>query len=609
MDSPADFWSAVWDYCGIVASAPYADVVTYFSQFPGAQWFPGARLNFAENLLKFKDDKLALVGLLETGERHEFTYAELYEAVGRLSAAMRDQGVEAGDRVAGFMPNICETVIAMLAASSIGAIWTACSPDFGIDAAKDRFGQVQPKLLFVTQAYSYNGKLFDCLAKVKAITSAISSVEKIIVIPTDLDRLVLPDDQSLVTYQDFINSTPAQPLKFNQLPFNHPLYIAYSSGTTGTPKCIIHSAGGTLLQHKKEHALHVDIRRDDVLFYFTTCGWMMWNWLVSGLASGCTLVLYEGSPFARRGRVLLDAIDAEGITVFGVSAKYIASLEKVGIKPANSHNLSTLKTILSTGSPLSASSYDYIYRDFKADVCLSSISGGTDILSCFALGNPNLPVYRGELQCRGLGMAVEFWDDEGNIVENGKKGELICTQPFPSVPIGFWNDTDDARFKASYFERWPNNWAHGDYGELTERGGVVIHGRSDTVLNPGGVRIGTAEIYRQVEKIDEVLDSVVVSQEWLEDERIILFIVLRAGVALDDPLVAKIQQTIRDNTSPRHVPAKVVAVTDIPRTISGKTVELAVKNVIHGRPVKNTDVLANPEALQLFTSLPELQAD
>ena len=606
VDHREDFWQSVWNFCDVLASKPGEAPLADGERFPGARWFPGARLNFAENLLRYRDDRTALVSLLEDGTRRSLTFAELFVEVEKLASALRRHGVVAGDRVAGFMPNIIETVVAMLATTSIGAIWSSCSPDFGLSGVCDRFGQIEPRILFTADAYYYNGKTLDCLDRVASIQQQIDGIEKVVVVPlvADSPDLGRVDNAELLT--TFTRGS-GEPIEFAQLPFDHPLYIMYSSGTTGVPKCIVHGAGGTLIQHLKEHQLHTDISREDVLFYFTTCGWMMWNWLVSGLASGCTVVLYDGSPFARDGDLLLDAIDREGITVFGTSAKFIASLDKAGVKPARSHSLASLKTVLSTGSPLSHESYDYVYRDLKADVCLSSISGGTDIISCFVLGNPNLPVYRGEIQCKGLGMAVDILDEDGASLI-GDKGELVCTRAFPSTPVGFWNDPDGSRFREAYFSTWPGVWAHGDYGEITDHGGVVIHGRSDAVLNPGGVRIGTAEIYRQVEKVDAVIDSIVVGQDWEDDVRVVLFVVLRDGLTLDDAIVDELKRTIRANATPRHVPAKVVQVADIPRTISGKIVELAVRNVIHGRPVKNTDALANPEALESFRDRPELGA-
>jgi acetoacetyl-CoA synthetase len=601
---PREFWAEVWDFTGIIATERGDSVLEDAQLFPGARWFGQARLNFAENLLRYRDDTTALVALLEDGARREISYRQLYLQVAQLAASLRAQGVVAGDRVAGFMPNVPETIIAMLATASIGAIWSSCSPDFGINGVMDRFGQIRPKVLFAADGYLYNGKQCDSLERLGSIVDQIDSLERVVVVPV-LNQLPAIDTVGkAVLFSDYLDAD-ADSIDFEQLPFDHPLYIMYSSGTTGVPKCIVHGAGGTLLQHLKEHQLLVDLKREDVFFYFTTCGWMMWNWLVSGLASGATLVLYDGSPFAREGQLLLEAIDNEGITVFGTSAKFIAALEKAEVKPAQNHDLASLKTILSTGSPLSHESFEYIYREFKSDVCVSSISGGTDILSCFVGGCPILPVYVGEIQAPGLGMAVDIWNDEGQPVRQ-EKGELVCTATFPCCPVGFWNDPDGQKFHEAYFDSWPGVWAHGDYGEITAHGGVIIHGRSDAVLNPGGVRIGTAEIYRQVERIEEVIESIVVGQEWQDDVRVVLFVVLRQGVALSDELQGRIRDAIRQNTTPRHVPARIVAVTDIPRTISGKIVELAVRNVVHNRPVKNTDALANPDALELYRNLPEL---
>ncbi len=606
-DSSA-FWRAVWDFCDVVGSPGSERVLINAEQMPGAQWFPDAQLNFAENLLARRDESTAIVSLLENGSRRTLSYCELYLQVAALAAALRELGLEPGDRVAGFMPNVPETVVAMLAASSIGAVWTSCSPDFGFQGVMDRFGQAGPKVLFAADGYYYNGKAHDSLGRLGEIAGNIDSLEQVVVVPLLSDQPEIGGIERAVLWLDLLEEhTACEQIEFTRLPFNHPLYILYSSGTTGVPKCIVHGAGGTLLQHLKEHRLQCDLRAGDVFFYFTTCGWMMWNWLVSGLASGATLLLYDGSPFANEGQLLLDAIDRERITVFGTSAKFIAALEKAGLKPRESHSLGSLRTILSTGSPLAHESFEYVYRDFKQDVCLSSIAGGTDIISCFVGGCPTLPVYSGEIQCRGLGMAVDFWDDSGQPVLS-EKGELVCTQPFPSMPIGFWNDDDGSKYHNAYFAQYNNVWCHGDYGELTEHGGVIIHGRSDAVLNPGGVRIGTAEIYRQVEKLDEVVESIVIGQDWQDDVRVILFVVLREGVELDDELSACIKQTIRENTTPRHVPAKVIAVSDIPRTLSGKIVELAVRNVVHGQPVKNTDALANPEALELYRNLHALRS-
>ena len=605
-----EFWSACWDFCRVIAEARGEVVLEAPGSFssiqpPGARWFPAARLNFAENLLRYRDDQVALVSLLENGRRRSLTYGELYRQVAALAASLREEGVQPGDRVAGFMPNIPETVIAMLATASLGATWSSCSPDFGINGVMDRFGQIEPTVLFTADGYFYNGKTCDSLERVREIAGRIPSLRRVVVVPIVEEAPQLEGIASATVFGSYLSSGVTE-LEFPHFPFDHPLYIMYSSGTTGMPKCIVHGAGGTLLQHLKEHQLLVDLHRSDVFFYFTTCGWMMWNWLVSGLATGATLVLYDGSPFARRGRVLLDAIDAEGISVFGASAKYFAVLEKARQQPGDRYELARLRSVLSTGSPLAHESFEYIYREFKSDLCLSSISGGTDILSCFVGGSPILPVYQGEIQCRGLGMAVEIWNDAGEAV-TGEKGELVCTRPFPCAPIGFWNDPGHEKYRDAYFASWPDVWAHGDYGELTEHGGVVIHGRSDAVLNPGGVRIGTAEIYRQVEKLEEIQESIVIGQEWQDDVRVVLFVVLSEGVELNDALQTRIKDVIRSNTTPRHVPAKIIAVTDIPRTISGKIVELAVRNVVHERPVKNTDALANPEALELYRHLPELR--
>ncbi|HEY8568619.1 acetoacetate--CoA ligase [Microbulbifer sp.] len=608
VENREQFWNQLWDFGEVVASVRGSQILGR-DTMPGAEWFPEARLNFAENLLRFRDDKPALVERLENGRRRELSYGQLFENVERLAAALAAAGVAKGDRVAGFMPNIIDTAVAMLATTSLGAIWTSCSPDFGINGVLDRFGQVEPKILFACEGYFYNGKVIDSLPRLQQIVEQIDSIQKLVVVP--VARSAQQTAESIagldraIELDEFVAKAPARPLTFAQTEFNHPLYIMYSSGTTGVPKCIVHGVGGTLLQHIKEHRLHTDISRDDTLFYFTTCGWMMWNWLVSGLACGATLVLYDGSPFYPAAQSLWDMADEEGISVFGTSAKYIAALEKADCKPRESHKLERLRAVLSTGSPLAHEGFRYVYRDIKSDVCLSSISGGTDIISCFALGNPTLPVYPGELQCRGLGMAVQVWSDDGKPVLE-EKGELVCASSFPCMPIGFWNDADGSKYHGAYFDSWPGVWAHGDYAEITEHGGVIIYGRSDAVLNPGGVRIGTAEIYRQVEKVEEVLDSICIGQDWGDDVRVVLFVVLRQGLTLDDELTQKIRATIRANTTPRHVPAKVIQVADIPRTISGKIVELAVRNVVHGKPVKNQEALANPEALKLYENLAEL---
>jgi acetoacetyl-CoA synthetase len=572
---------------------------------PGARWFEGSRLNFAENLLRYRDERTALVFRGEQGHRESLSYAELYNRVAALAAALRQSGVIEGDRVAAFMPNRMETIIGMLATTSIGAIWSSCSPDFGVNGVLDRFGQVEPKILIATDGYFYAGKTIDSRGRIREVLDKLETVERVVVAPYVEARPDVSMIPKAVLWDDFVEPS-ATDIEFAQLPFDHPVYIMFSSGTTGAPKCIVHGAGGTLIQHLKELVLHTDLGRDDRIFYFTTCGWMMWNWLVSSLAVGATVILYDGQPFTPQPGSLMRMAAEEGISVFGTSAKYLAALEKAGEKPGLNYDLSALKAILSTGSPLLPESFDYVYRDIKRDLCLSSISGGTDIVSCFALGNPILPVWRGELQCRGLGMAVDVYDAEGHPVRR-QKGELVCTRAFPSMPIRFWNDPDGQRYHKAYFERFPGVWCHGDFAELTEHDGVIIYGRSDAVLNPGGVRIGTAEIYRQVQKVPEVLESIAVGQEWKDDIRIVLFVRLREGVTLDDALVDRIRRTIRENATPRHVPAKVLAVTDIPRTISGKIVELAVQDTIHGRAVKNTDALANPQALDEFRDRPELE--
>ena len=606
LEQPEAFWSALWEFGDVRADRRGSRVTEGWPAMPGTRWFPDARLNFAENLLRRRDDGIAIEFAGEGGTRRTLTWRELHDEVARLAAALRAMGIAPGDRVAAWLPNAPETVIAMLAAASIGAIFSSCSPDFGVRGVLDRFGQIRPKVLFAAAAYRYNGKTHDCLARLAEMVPELPGLERVVVTPFAADGMNLSGLGGAATaWADFVAAQPGA-LEFEPLPFDHPLYILYSSGTTGVPKCIVHGAGGTLLQHLKELLLHTDVRRDDRLFYFTTCGWMMWNWLVSGLAAESAIVLYDGSPFHPDGRVLWDLADELAITQFGTSAKWIAACDKAGIKPRETHRLDALRAILSTGSPLLPESFDYVYRGVKPDVQLSSISGGTDIVSCFALGNPVKPVYRGELQCRGLGMAVEIRNDDGEVVEN-ETGELTCSKPFPSMPVGFWNDPDGSRYRAAYFEKFPGVWSHGDYARLTEHGGIVIYGRSDATLNPGGVRIGTAEIYRQVEKLDEVLESLCVGQDWAGDVRVVLFVVLREGVALDEALVQRIRTQIRRNTTPRHVPARVVAVPELPRTVSGKITELAVRDVIHGRPVKNTSALANPDALEHFRDRRELE--
>jgi acetoacetyl-CoA synthetase len=604
IDDTAAFWQALCEFCDVRFSKPADEVLVQPGDMTTAKWFVGSELNYAEHLLRYSGDRAAIIFRGENGDRREFSFDELRQAVVGVAEGLRSAGVEKGDRVAGYLPNCPEAIIAMLAATSIGAIWSSCSPDFGINGVVDRFGQIEPKVLFCADGYFYNGKRHDSLAAVKGVLDDIESIERAVIVPFSSRDFEIGDIRSAVRWEDF--AVEGAVLAFEQLPFDHPLYVMYSSGTTGIPKCIVHGVGGTLLQHLKEHAIHTDIGADDRLFYFTTCGWMMWNWLASGLASGATLILYDGSPFFDDGRILWQIAEEEGMTVFGTGAKYISALEKSGLRPNERFELPRLRAVLSTGSPLPPEGFDFVYDAIAGDVQLSSISGGTDIISCFAAGNPILPVRRGELQCLALGMAVEIFDDEGNSVIN-ENGELVCTKAFPSQPVCFWNDPDDAKYHAAYFERFPGVWAHGDYAEITDKGGMLIHGRSDAVLNPGGVRIGTSEIYRQVEQLDEVLESIAIGQDWEDDVRIILFVVLREGVKLGDDLKQRIRTSIRENTTPRHVPAKIIAVPEIPRTISGKIVELAVRSAVHGEDVKNTDALANPGALEHFRGLAELE--
>jgi acetoacetyl-CoA synthetase len=594
-----EFWNLLWDFCGVIGQKGARTLVDG-ERMPGARWFPDGRLNFAENLLRRRDGADAIVFWGEDRVRRKLSHRNLYDLVSRLAQALSDAGVKKGDRVAGYLPNLPESAAAMLATASLGAIWSSCSPDFGVQGVLDRFGQIEPKVLFCADGYLYGGKEFDCQEKVEAVLARLPSVEQCVVI----DYLGRPATAG-VSLLEFVEAFEPGEIHFERFDFNHPLAILYSSGTTGVPKCIVHGAGGTLLQHLKEHRLHSDVKPGDRLFYFTTLGWMMWNWLVSGLASGATLLLYDGSPFVERGRLLFDFADATGMTHFGTSAKFIDAIAKVGLKPKETHRLERLRTVLSTGSPLLPEGFDYLYANLKDEVCVSSISGGTDIVSCFVLGNPAGPVWRGEIQAKGLGMAVEVFDEQGNSLVS-QKGELVCTRPFPAMPLGFWNDPDGAKYRAAYFEKYPNVWRHGDWCEITAHGGIVIYGRSDAVLNPGGVRIGTAEIYRQVEQLPEVMESLVIGQEWQGDMRVVLFVKLQDGLSLSEELIGSIKQRIRENTTPRHVPAKILQVDDIPRTKSGKIVELAVREVVHGRDVKNLEALANPGALDHFRNRPEL---
>jgi acetoacetyl-CoA synthetase len=608
IDNISDFWAATWEFVRIKASKSYDQIIDDVTKMPGAHWFSGSRLNFAENLLRFRDDRTALVFRGEDRVARRMTYAELYDETARVARSLKTVGVQTGDRVAGFMPNMPETIIAMLAAASIGATWSSCSPDFGTKGVLDRFGQIEPKVLFTADGYFFKGKHFDNLGKISNIIKEISSIEKAVVVPYTQKN---PDIKGLsngVLYEDFRSSESDLNIEFAQLPFDHPLYIMYSSGTTGLPKCMVQSAGGILIHHLKELVLHTDLKREDTIFYFTTCSWMMWNWLVSSLAAGATLVLFDGNPFHPDPGALWKIAQDEKISIFGTSAGYIAALQNAGVKPGKTYDLTPLKAVLSTGSPLSIEGFEYIYRDVKKDLQLASISGGTDLNGCFALGNPMGAVYAGELQCRGLAMKVEAFDENGKSVIN-QQGELVCTAPFPSMPIYFWNDPDKQKYHDAYFDVYPNIWRHGDYILITERGGVVIYGRSDATLNPGGVRIGTAEIYRQVDLLEEIEDCVVVGQSWKNDVRVVLFVKMTQGHELTDEIIKKIKTTIRINASPRHVPAVIVSVPDIPYTHNMKKVELAVNKVIHKRPVLNKDSLKNPESLDYFANLKALQED
>jgi acetoacetyl-CoA synthetase len=649
VEHPDAFWPLVWEFCGVVAEErtgrqPWDEVVIGLDRMAppdselGPRWFPGARLNFAENLLRYADEHPALVFWNERGRQRSLSYADLGQEVARVAAALREHGITPGDRVAGFLPNLPEAVIAMLATTSLGAIWSSCSPDFGANGVIDRFGQIRPRVLFCADGYRYAGKEIDSLARVREVRERIPEIERVVVVPYVANRPEISDIPEAILWGDWLvgqrgsgaagqeseaagqagsNTTPGRSGEEEKLPcrpaallprfeFDHPIYILYSSGTTGLPKCLVHGAGGTLLQHLKELVLHTDLRRTDRIFYFTTCGWMMWNWLVSSLAVGATVVLYDGAPLFRPS-ILWDMVEQERVTVFGTSAKYLAMAEKEGLEPGRTHDLGSLRAILSTGSPLAGHSYDYVYRRIKPDLHLASISGGTDIVSCFALGNPIGPVWRGELQTPGLGMSVQVFDAEGRPVHR-IEGELVCTRPFPSMPVRFWDDPEGSRYRAAYFESYPGVWRHGDWARMTEHGGLVILGRSDATLNPGGVRIGTAEIYRQVEQLPEVVESLVVGQDWEGDVRVVLFVRLREGLTLDQALAGRIRQQIREYASPHHVPRKILQIADIPRTISGKITELAVREVIHGRPVVNLDAMANPQALELFRGLEDLKS-
>jgi acetoacetyl-CoA synthetase len=603
-----DFWAAMWEFAEIKASKPYNKAVSNPNKMPGAKWFSGARLNFAENLLRYRDDRVALIFQGEDREVRKVTYADLYDEVARLAKPLRELGVKPGDRVVGFVPNMPEAIFAMLAATSAGATWSSCSPDFGIKGVLDRFGQIKPKVLFTTNGYWFKGKNLDSIERISNILKELPSIEKVVVVPYTEKEPDIGSIPNAVHYRDFRSSKSNLKIKFEQLPFEHPHYIMYSSGTTGLPKCMVQSAGGVLINQMKELLLHSDLKREDTIFYFTTCGWMMWNWLTCGLAVGATLVLYDGNPFHPNPGALWKMAQDHKITHFGTSAGYIAALMAAGVKPGKEYDLTPLKAVLSTGSPLSVEGFEFIYDEVKKDIQLASISGGSDINGCFAAGNPMGPVYAGELQCRCLAMKVEAFDETGKPVRN-QQGELVCLAASPSMPIYFWDDPNGEKYHNAYFDVYPGVWRHGDFIEINDRGGVVIYGRSDATLNPGGVRIGTAEIYRQVEQLPEIEDSLVVGQDRKGDVRVILFVKPAPGQKLTDDLKKKINTTLRANASPRHVPAKIIAVPDVPYTLNMKKVELAVKKVIQGQAVLNKDALRNPEVLDFYANIKELKED
>lgn len=608
IDNIPDFWANLWEFAPVIFSKPYTQVIDDLTRMPGAKWFSGAQLNFAENLLRYRDDQVAIIFKGEGQPSTKMTYAQLYDEVARVAASLKALGIKPGDRVVGFMPNMPQSIIAMLAAVSMGAVWSSCSPDFGIKGVLDRFGQIKPKILFTANGYLFKGKSLDSLERISDILKQLPSIEKVVVVPYTELKPDISKIPKAIQYRDFISSEKGLQIPFEQLPFDHPLYVMYSSGTTGLPKCMVQCAGGVLIQQLKDLILTTDLKREDTIFYFTTCGWMMWNWLTSSLSVGATLVLYDGSPFYPDPGVLWKMSQDEKITIFGTSAGYIAALQSMNVKPGKNYDLTPLKTVLSTGSPLSVENFEYIYREVKADLQLASITGGSDLNATFAAGNPMGPVYAGEIQCRGLAMKVEAFDENGKPVIN-QQGELVCTAPFPSMPIYFWDDLDGKKYHSAYFDVYPNVWRHGDFIEINDRGGVIVYGRSDATLNPGGVRIGTAEIYRQMEQLEEIEDSVVVGQDWKNDVRVILFVKMAKGYELTEEVKKKIMNTIRVNASPRHVPSKILSVPDVPYTLNMKKVELAVKKVIQGKPVLNKDALRNPEALDFYTGFTELNED
>jgi len=608
IEHPEEFWSDVWEFCGLIASRKGSTVLVDGDKMPGAKWFPEARLNIAENMMRRGDRGDAFVFWDESGFRRRVSYSELTTDVSRAVQALAALGLRSGDRVAAFIPNIPEAGLFALAALSQGMVWSSCSPDFGVEGVVDRFGQIEPKVLFCADGYRYNGEAHDSLARVREIVAQLPTVRKVVVVPHLDPDVDVSDVPKAVRLDEWLRRYQSTDIAFAQLPFNHPAYILFTSGTTGKPKCIVHGAGGSLLQGLKMYKLQFDLRPGDRFFYYCTTNWVVWNLLFGALMAEASVMLYDGSPFARDGRILFEYAQRERITHFGTSAKFLDAIAKRGVRPREHYDLPGMRMLLSTGSPLAPESYDFVYAHVKRDICLASISGGTDIMAAFADANAVLPVYRGEMQCRSLGLAVEVYDEEGNSVV-GQKGELVCTRPFPSMPLGFWNDRGDERYHAAYFDKYPNVWCHGDWSELTERGTMIVYGRSDATLNPGGVRIGTAEIYRVVERIAEVEEAVAIGQLWPPDKptdtRVILFVKLK-NQNLDDALEERIRAEIRNHASPRHVPAKIVQVSDIPRTKNGKVVELAVRSAVNGMPVGNTDALANPEALELYKDLPEL---